>query len=212
MHRRFSLLVFCLILAPRLWATPLALEVTTKLITISNVTSGGSVVFFSCARVPASRSIDVRPSAAVYTDTAHTGVIKFKPAGGLLPRAVYVAVDQTNGAVAVAAAPGFPLLLAPLPAGSVQNDSSGHGVSVQMDVPYLTLLVVRPGTGAWQASGLDTEQLNRNPALSGRVDISFANAHTVGSTTQQLTSLNNGDVLAIIEQSHLDVFTSVVGQ
>src|SRR5438270_459073 len=111
-------------------AAPLTIAVAAQGVTVANVTKGGSIVLFSCARYSRYRSIGVRPEARVLRDDDGDGIVRFAADGPIPIRSVWVAVDETSGDAAAGAPPDFPLLVSPLGADSLRKDVQGEIASL----------------------------------------------------------------------------------
>jgi len=199
-------LVFFAASASAATAPPLQIAVSAKAVTVSNVPPGDTIVLFSCSRISQSRSIAVRSDTNVLDDADRDGVIQFIPASGIPVRSVWIALDESSGSVATAAAPGFPLLVSSFATDALQKDSQGDNGFLQIDLPRIVLLFMRPHVGAWTASSLDPEQRARNPVVNGKVQLAFTDARTVVGKEKPPKQLNAGDTVVGIDPGHLDVF------
>jgi len=184
---------------------PLGINIDAQSVTVSNVTPGGSVVLFSCSRVPRARSIAVRPDALVLRDDRHAGVVRATPAGGVPLRSVFIAVDETSGEYVVGGAPGFPLISNPISTDVLRKDANGEIASMFVDTPRLVLLLVRPGVGAWQLKSFDGGPLDHDGAANGHQQLAFEDAQTLDGKDKAPKNLKADDVVVAIEPGHLDV-------
>ncbi|HUR83024.1 MAG TPA: hypothetical protein VM733_19855, partial [Thermoanaerobaculia bacterium] len=89
----------------------LTIEAATGTVRVSNVTRGGSVVLFSCSRSSRQGRLYSQPAAIFLRDAAGTGVIEYRPAGGIPLRSVFAVIEDDTGLAAFGAHPDFPLVV-----------------------------------------------------------------------------------------------------
>ena len=218
MQLRLAVCTFSvLILTAAAWAgtanpPTMTITVDAKSVTVSGVPPGDSVVLFSCSRLPHKRSIAVRPDAVVLNDDDRDGIVALTPAEGVSRRSVWVAVDQTTGDTATAAAPDYPLYVAPLPGDGLKRDSEGGIAELAIELPRLSLLLVRPRTGAWMMTAFDGEASDHDGNGNGRVELQFESARTVAGKEKAPKHLKKGDTVVGIDPGHLDVFVGRIDQ
>ena len=201
-----------LLIGTPLVAAPPALQIAvTGRITVSNVTSGGSIVLFSCSRVSQPRAIHLDPQARVLRDDDRDGVVSFNPVRVPL-RSVWIAVDESSGRIAAGAPAEFPLLVKEIATDHLRKDVEGEIASLAADIPRLIVLLVRPGSGAWWLSGFDGNVHDRDGVSNGRIELSFEEAQPVDGKEKAPKHLKKDDVLAAIDPGHLDVFIAQVGR
>lgn len=190
----------------------LSLSVTLQTVTISNVPTGGSVVLFSCARIPGRRSISVQPLAKVLRDETREGAIHYTPATGIPLRSVWIAVDPESGQIATSAPAEFPLIVTPLGESSFKKDAEGELASMAVELPRLIVLLVSPKKGAWVLKAFDGEAADHDGHSNGRVELAFEDATTLYGSDRAPKHLKNDDIVVAIDPGHLDVFTVQIGK
>jgi len=186
------------------------LTIDSVAVSVSGVSPGGSVVLFSCTRTSSIRSIAVKPSAIVLRDQDHDGVIRYAPTGGVPLRSVWIAVDEGSGQAASIAPADFPLLVSAIGGNDLKKDVEGEIASMGLGLPRLSLLVVRPGTGAWIMTGFDGEATDHDQRGDGRVELAFEDAKAVSGKDKAPKHLRKGDTVVAIDPGHLDVFMTTI--
>jgi hypothetical protein len=189
---------------------PMRVAVAPREVVISNVARGGTVVLFSCSRIPGARSIAVEPAATLLRDDDNDGVIRSTPKSGIAPASVWVAVDAASGETASGAPPDFPLFIRANAADALRKDIEEQIAAMAVDLPRLSLLVVRPGAGAWMVTAFDGRKTDRDGEADGRVRIAFEDAVSVQGKDKGPKHLKKGDVVVAIDPGHLDVFLALI--
>jgi hypothetical protein len=179
-------------------------------VNVSGVARGGSVVLFSCMRVQRTRAIGVKPEAVSLRDDDNDGTIRYAPKDGVPLRSVWIAVDQSSGEAAPAARADFPLLVSPIGDGDFKKDVEGEIASMGQELMRFSMLLVRPGSGAWTLTGFDGEKSDRDGIGDGRVKLAFEDAQTVFGKDKAPKHLKKGDTVVVIDPGHLDVFLSTI--
>ncbi|MDP9122189.1 MAG: hypothetical protein M3O15_12640 [Acidobacteriota bacterium] len=146
------LLSILLLLPPALAAatTPSSPSITFEnaAAVASGFPAGGQVAWFSMAReLQEYAATLVRRQDVLTADSA--GMSRFQLDRPVAGQSVWVAVDMTSGAYAVATPTGFPLRQIPLPVGAWKPQAGGAADQVQDTREYLEALLVRPGQGVW---------------------------------------------------------------
>jgi len=209
-----ALLLFCASLrvggAAHAADSQFRVTVDAAAVTISGVPPGGSVVLFSCTRTSSFRSIAVKPAAVMMSDEHHGSVIRYAPSGGVPLRSVWIAIDAGSGEAAAAAPADFPLLVSPIGADDLKKDVEGEIASMGLGLPRLSMLLVRPGTGAWIMTGFDGEATDHDQRGDGRVQLAFEDAKPVSGKDKPPKHLRKGDTVVAIDPGHLDVFIATI--
>lgn len=207
LFRSVCLTIACLALTGAALAE--TVEVRDVEVVVSGVPTGGSIALFSCARDMVKGHTFVRTIAEVLRDDDRDGVIRYPQGAGVPRRSVWVAVDLTTGAIASGAAKSFPLVVSDLRSLELKRDLLGAIANLSFDLPRLTLLIVRPGVGAW----LLVSDGDDPGAADGRVSLAFEKAWAVdgrGAAAPKVLLL--GDTIVAIDPGHLDVFALQIGR
>lgn len=187
------------------------IAVHEQVVTVSNVTPGGAVVLFTCARTSREGRTHVQRQTVTLHDEDGDGVVQFTPDRGVPLRSVWTATDLASGATAAGAHPRFPLVVRELAAASFRKDAQGAIARLERDTRRLLLLVVRPGTGAWMLFARDGAEGDADRAKNARVSIDFASARTVHGHTAAPKHLQPADVVMAVDPNHLDVWVTRIG-
>jgi hypothetical protein len=173
---------------------------------IGNATPGGSVVLFSAARTSRQGRTHVTRQALMLADENGDGIIEFTPEVRIPMRSVWIAVDYLTGAVAAGAPVSFPLTVSELTAGAYRNDADGTIAQLEKQLRRLTLLLVRPGNGAWTAAARDGDEPDADKTRNARVAIAFGAARPIRGSPAAPRGLKRGDVIVAIDPTQLDVY------
>lgn len=182
-----------------------AIQVGEQTVTVSNVTPGGAVVLFTCARTSRQGRTHVQRRAVTLRDEDGDGTIQFTPDGGVPLRSVWTATDFTSGATVAGAHPRFPLVVNELAASSFKKDAEGAIGRLERQIRRLLILVVRPGTGAWMLFARDGAEGDADLMENARVSLDFAAARPIEGKTAAPRHLKADDVVVAIDPNHLDV-------
>ena len=192
-------------------SAPLALQVGENSVQISNLTPGGDVVLFSCAKYVRNGQgmNDSRPR--LLHDDDGDGVVTLP--GPVPYRSVWVAVDYRTGAMATGAREGFPLYVAPIAPELFRKDAEDQIAALEKRILRLMLLVVRPKQGAWALRAREGGSADRDREANGRLLMAFEDATPLEEGKEKAPKrLKAGDVVVAIDLGHLDVFVGEVGK
>jgi hypothetical protein len=188
---------------------PPSITVTERVVSIANVTKGGSIVLLSCSRTSEAGRLIVTNDSRLTADTDGDGSITFTPPKGVEVRSVWVAVDLETGAFASAAPANFPLVVRSLAVDSFRKDASGEIAELVHDLPRLFVVLVRPGKGAWKLRASDGGDGDRDRVADRKVTIGFEDMIAVGDSKEKgPKNLKADDVVIAIDPFRLDVVTA----
>lgn len=192
-------------------AAAVKLDVGTDIVRISNVARNGSVVLFSCARTSPNGRLRLDTWAKLLRDDDSDGVVEFTPAASVPLRSVWIAVDVESGGHAIGAHPDFPLYAAKLPVSKFRKDDLGAITALEMEISRLTLLLVRPGKGAWILTSYEGGAGDAD-APNGKLTMLFEQSAAISGKEAPPKQLKGGDFVAAIDPSHLDVWFAEIGK
>lgn len=193
-------------------ASPLSIVLGKSDVTISNATSGGTVVLLSCSRSSRKGVLITRRVANALQDDDRDGIVHFAPQTPIELRSVWIAVDVDSGTVATAAPADFPLNVVAVRSDQLRKDAEGELASFEAERSHLTMLLVRPKSGAWIVDGTEGARNDRDGTSNGRLELSFADARAVYGKENAPKHLKNGDVVAAVDLGRFDVFITEVGK
>jgi len=191
-------------------ANGLNVAVGSDAIRVDGITRSGSVVLFSCSRSNRFRSIAVQPSAVVLSDDDADGAVQYVPVSGISSRSVCIAVDTATGAYKAQAAADFPMTVSEISDDAFKKDVEGEIATLAADLPRLSLLLVRPGAGAWVLTAFDGESTDADAHGDGRIQLAFDGAATLSGKDKAPKHLKKGDTVVAIDPGHLDVFATTI--
>jgi len=183
-------------------SAPAELVVTFKEVAVlaSELSPGGDAVFFSVAREPQGAfNRIVRRSGVEVVDAL--GEALFEPAEGFVPpKSVWVVADVATGGFAVAAPEGFLLRQVPFPGNGFEAGATGLVDRLRHTVPYLDLLLIRPGIGAWRLQSHDGAPSDRSLEGDGEVLTGIEDLEPLDELTPRPPDgYAEGDVLVIVD-------------
>ena len=135
-----------LLAAAPLSAAPPEISFEPGAVLARGITPKGQAVWFGVAREISRRSINVVPRHAVTSDEDGDGTVRLELGQEVPLRSVWFVVDLATGEAAVATPEGFPLVEMNLPGNAIP--AALNRLDLERRFAYLVL--VRPGTGAWQ--------------------------------------------------------------
>src|SRR5438270_9081686 len=122
----------------------------------TNIPPGSQVVFFALGLVPNGFSSSVTRWSKVVVDDDRDGTITFDAGSEVPCKSIWAVVEVASGNFAVAAPKGCPLRHADaLSSRSFKRRSKMDADSFVQAKPYLDLLYVEPGRGAWTIRAAD---------------------------------------------------------
>ena len=170
----------------------------------SNVTPGTEVVFFAVGLAPMGwESKMVRWSQAV-TDDDRDGVVSFDAGRDIPCRSIWVVADVRNGHFTVAAPPACHLRRKPFDKKSLRKNGKGELELFLHARPYLDLLYVHPGKGAWVISAADSHPTDADGESNGVTAIALSKARTL-SGNGPATDFAPGGIVVAVDLYMLDV-------
>lgn len=173
-------------------------------ITVSGVTPGSDVVVFALALDPDGFESTVVRWAEIVSDTARTGSVVFDARRDIPRKSIWTAVDLSNGQYAMAAPPGHPLRKRPWPTKPFHADSAGHIDEFRADAPFVDMLYVHPGRGAWVHRAHDGDTTDADGKPNGLTTLHLSTARSLNALPNG-PELLPGGVLIVIDFYHLNV-------
>jgi hypothetical protein len=172
--------VLLLVALPCLAAEPVV-SFEEQAVVVSGLTPNGQVVWFSVAKQIESSMAHFVRREDVLADEDGDGAVRFELDRMVPLQSIWVAVDLTTGAVAVATPEGYTLRDASLPPGR-GSGKAGRPDWIGDDRQLLEILVVRPGLGAWGSTLGDGGVNDEDGRGNGRISAALARLHAVGSS------------------------------
>jgi hypothetical protein len=182
-------------------------------VAVSGITPKAQVAWFSVAREISGYAAAVVRRDLVAGDDDGDGVVFYKLDRDVPRQSVWVAVDLSNGAAAVAAPGDFPLRdVTPAHLGRGQG-LAGQPEWTELDRPQVELLVVRPGAGAWVLTVGDGGQNDDSPAADGLLVASLSRLrNSLAGGPPAPDAFKAGDLVFAIDPNRLEYFAEKVAQ
>jgi hypothetical protein len=185
---------------------PLQIAVSNQDVLMTNVTPGGTVVFYSASIANDRGILRQRKVAAMVTDTARTGSVTYSDGNAIPFRSVWVAVEMETGRFVVGGPVGYDLSLQSFPVTHLHGDTDGTIGVFDLNQVSGQMLVVRPKSGAWEVSAAEGGMGDADHARNGKLSLSVEDTQAIGNSGPPPKRLKNGDVIAVIDPHRLDVF------
>ena len=170
----------------------------------SNVTPGGQVVFFAVGRVPFGWGSDIVRWAQAVSDEDRDGTVTFDAGQAVPCKSIWVAAEVQNAHFTVASPPECHLRRAPLDKKSLRKNGKGELELFFHERPYLDLLYVHPGQGAWVVSAADSYDTDADGESNGVTAIALSKARSLSGDAPP-KNFGHGGVVVAIDLYKLDV-------
>lgn len=176
-----------------------------RVVTASNVTPGGDVVFFAVGLVPTGWQSTVMRWSQAVSDDDRDGTVTYDAGAEVPCKSIWIAAELTNGHFAVAAPPGCPLRQVALDSRSFKKSAKGELELFLHARPYLDLLYVHPGKGAWTISAADSFPTDADGESNGVTAIALSGARSLTGDGTKAKDFVPGGILIAIDLYKLDV-------
>jgi hypothetical protein len=178
----------------------------SEAVTVSGLTPGGKVVWFSVAREISERLATIVRREKIAADEDNDGTVLFEIGRKVPFQSIWVAVDLATGTAAVAVPEGNSLRSVPLPAQSMGRGEGAEPDWLQDTRGYVEILLVRPGQGAWGATVGDGGKDDDDGAYDGRLRAALPHLRGVGPSPPAAPErFKAGDVVLVIDPNLMEV-------
>ncbi len=178
-----------------------------KSLTASGITPGGKVVWFGVAREIAEHTATLVRRNRIVSDDDRDGAVRLDLDRKVPYQSIWVAIDLTSGASAVATPEGYPLRRLELPVGSLRGEE-GKPDWLEDTRGHVEILLARPGTegAAWGLAVGDGGDRDDDRAYDGRLVASLASFKGIGpSPPAPPQKYGPRDVVVVIDPNQMDV-------
>lgn len=179
-----------------------ALSFEERAVVVSGLPPLGRVAWFSVARELEEDWATIVRREEVEDDADGDGVVRLELGRAVPLQSVWVAIDLTRGAYAVAAPEGFALRVAELPL-------PGHGGEgpdyLEIDRSDVEVFVARPGAGAWGTSAGDGGAGDDGSPRDHRITTYLPGLRGVQDNGAALERLRPRDLVIVVDPNRLDV-------
>lgn len=174
-------------------------------VSVQGISAKGQVVLFSVAREVAEDDVAtiVRRSQLLPDDDGD-GIVKLDLGRDVPLRSIWVAVDLATGQVASSAPEGYPLrLVSWRGAGLVRGISRAD--QVEDARTFAEVLLVRPGSGAWQLTVGDGSAGDDDGATDGKLTAALDRMAPVAGTDPPPKRFDPKDVVVLIDPNRMEL-------
>lgn len=182
-----------------------------KTITATGATPRGQVIFFGESQEDAEYTSITYSHYERFADADTSGSAHVDLNTDVVPSSIWAVVDIASGSyVVLAPAGGARKSLAVQ--GNLLRKSAG-GDTTGLDIPFemASILVVRPGVGAWEAMAADGGAADEKGHKHGKVITPISQLHAVRDPKlKPISTLQGGDVVVVIEPQYLFFYATQV--
>ena len=192
-----GILIWFLLTLPALLhaSPPLRMELDGDAIVVRGLEPGAEIVYFSVSRSVVAFVPRTAQSATIFGDEDLDGEVRIPLEQALPPKFFAAAVDRSSGRFAVLTPEGSPAREIAFPA-----DSFGQGPGRRFDLledhsDLVSMLLVRPGSGAWEISTGDSAPSDQSPAGDGLILTPASALQPVGESGPPPNEYQKDDIL-----------------
>lgn len=186
-------------------STPLTVQVTETSVKVFNLTPGGEVVLFSCARSGRNGRTFNDARLRLLRDDDGDGVVTLP--GDVSYVSVWIAVDYRTGTVAVGAPEGVEPWVRPIAENFYRKDADEQILALEQTLYRMMLLVVRPGQGAWALRAREGSDSDHDKQANGKLLMAFEDARPIEQGKEKAPKhLKAGDVVVAVDLGQYDIF------
>jgi hypothetical protein len=213
MSRRGSVCLF-VFTALQIFATTagaLTLRVEKDAVVATEVTRGGSAVFFAVT-FQAGPVPERARKAAVLRDEDGDGTVTLEMPDGVPFIGIWSVVDLATGAVKLGAKEGYRVIeLEDLLAASFRRDREGRFETFEYRADDVEMLVVRPGEGAWTMQGTNGAAEDQDYAVDGKLVLGLERLVPVAEHGKAADGVRAGDVVVMIDVASMRASAATLG-
>jgi hypothetical protein len=166
-------------------------------VTASNITPGGQVVYFAAAYVPEGWKSTILRWSEVVTDDDRDGTVTLDAGRDVPAKSAWVVADMTNGHFAAAAPGDMPLRQVPFDKRSLRKNAKGDLELFLHSTPFLELLYVHPGKGAWTGNASDSSPDDADGTIDGITGFALSTARPLAGEAAPKDFAPGGILIAI---------------
>jgi len=210
LYRRFILIAFLAVCALHSYAQGVAPQVRAfePEVQVSGVTPHASVVIFG---ITLSDGRTLAEAAEIVQDTDGDGKVTFRPAYVLPRRGIWAAIDLESGAWSIGGREGYEIRRSSFPRDMTKKNAEGLITGLEQERAEMTVLIARPGKGAWITGGSEGASSDADGQRNGKLLLNIDHAVPVGNSSGNAPkNLKRGDVVVAIDTFRFEVFASAV--
>jgi hypothetical protein len=191
----------------------LAITFEESAVLAADLTPDGEALFFSLARIPLGYTQRVeRRVESLPVDALGEASYEIEVGGPVPEKSVWAVVDLSSGAFAIAAPGSFFLDESPVPGNAFEVGAPGLLNRFRHTFPWVDMVLVRPGVGAWTLRASDGGGQDRDGTANGRTVTALEDAEPVGVSPEPPDRFQEDDVLVVIDPRELRFYaTRLIG-
>lgn len=206
---KFMAIVQCLLIGTALCAQPVPppapkIGFEDQAVVVSGVTPGAQVVVFGVAR-----EIQYYAATLVRRDDLLTaekdGTLRFPLDRRVPQQSMWVIVDLATGAVATGAPAGFQVVTTDFHGRGLLHGLLSDADGVEDTRPFLEIMLVRPGKGAWGATIGDGGDADEAGGNDGKLRLSLGKMRGVQQSGPPPDRFMSGDVIAVVDPNAMEL-------
>jgi hypothetical protein len=192
-------------------AAALALRVERDAVVATEVTRGGSAVFFAVTFETGSVPLRAR-QATILRDDDGDGTVKLEMPEGVPFIGIWSVTDLATGAVRLATKEGYELIDLEEPAElSFRGGERGEFDRFEHRAQDVELLVVRPGEGAWTLRGTNGAQEDLDFEPNATLVLGMDRLTSLAENGRAASGVRAGDVVVLIDVASMRASAGTVG-
>jgi hypothetical protein len=182
-----------------------------RTITASGLTAGGQAIFFAEAQEPGEYTMMTYSHYERFADVDASGSAHVDISTDVVPTSIWAVVDITSGEYTVTAPPGGATKSRPIHGGLLRKGAGGEITGLDFPFAMASILVVRPGVGAFDASAAEQGAADEKGHGRGKIITPIPELKPVrDANLKPITTLQGGDVVVIIEPQYLFFYATRV--
>lgn len=205
----FALLAAAVFGHPSAMASPPVVTLSGSAVTVTRLVPGSSLALLAVAKESAYYMARVVSRQELLRDEDRDGQVQYVPPSGVAFRSIWIVVDITTGDLSMAWPDGF----SPI---EMRQGGKGRGKPVEVIANTLdigrtsaTLLVVRPGIGAWASRLREGTEADADKKSDRRIRVDLSKLRPLSEDMGKAPlALDKGDVVAVLDAATLQYWTS----
>jgi hypothetical protein len=178
-------------------------NVSSARVSVSNITSGGTVILFAGAQ-QRGEMIQLMRWQRALADTDSDGAVEMHVPDGVPTNSVWIAVDATSGNLAIAAPADSGFRRVAMPSAVLPKGPDGKMERYVTGRQRIDVLVVRPHVGAWVAFAADGGVDDGDGVENGLTTILFDATRSLIGRAPAPHHLTPRDVVVIVDVRRLE--------
>lgn len=188
-----------------------SIVVSNNVLSITNISAGGSVAVFGAAQ-HVGTTVHLKRWQRLLTDTDSDGRVDWDLGTETPLDTLWVAVDVSTGGVAAVAPTESRFQRIEFPAEALRKGQDDKIEQFVAGRKMIDLLVVRPRVGAWAGFAADGHASDGDQQQNGQSAVVFAQARALDGRAPAPRHLTPRDVVVAVDLRKLEYYMTEVGQ